>query len=161
MNLELILNRVFFFIYCHLFHCKRGFNVINRCQLCTGFCVDSLRLSTAIQKEICLTKEHFDPKIISTVISERFYINIHYNSVVSSAQDDIETENFGIVYYDAVCNPMLLYILCIEICARIFINLIRKNVLNILIESVSDRKDIKIYKKTFSRGFFHQTCCYA
>ena len=82
---------------------------------------------------------------------------------MSSVKDDTETvsfENFGVVYYDAICNPMSLYILHIEISARIYINLMRKNVLNALIESASDRKDINIYKKTFSREFICQTCCY-
>ena len=111
---------------------------------------------------MCFTKEDFDPKIISTVISERFYLNVHYNSVVSSVQDEIiSSESFGVVYYNAVCNPMSLYILYIEICARTFINLMRKNVLNVLIESVSDRNNISNFKKTLSREFICQTCCYA
>ena len=47
---DLICKMTSFRAYCYLFHCKRGFNVVNRCQYCTHFFVDSVRLSCAIQK---------------------------------------------------------------------------------------------------------------
>ena len=89
-----------FRVYCHLFHYKRGFNVVNRRQYWTRFFVDSISLSCIIQKELCLKKKDFDPYIIKNVMSESFYLNAHYTSVFSSVQNDYQifnSANFGVV----------------------------------------------------------------
>ena len=118
-------------IYCHLFHRKRGFNVVNRCQYCTRFAVDSTRLSCIIQKEFCFKKKtDFDPDIVKNLLSESFYLNVHYTSVASSVHNDCQifnVTNFGVVYYDSVCSPISLYLVYLEIrYIRFLVNLMRK-----------------------------------
>ena len=54
-----------FRVSCHIFHCKRGFNVVYSCQYCPRFFVDSVRLSNFIQKELSLKKTDFDPDIVA------------------------------------------------------------------------------------------------
>ena len=38
---DLMFEMTHFRVFCHVFHCKRGFNIVDRCQCCTCFFVDS------------------------------------------------------------------------------------------------------------------------
>ena len=94
--------------YRHLFFCKRGFNVLNRCQCCTRFYVDSVRLSCAIQKSLSFNKTELDPEIVKNLFSQSFYLNVHYISVVSPVNQecDIPTAtNFGLLYFGVFVVP--------------------------------------------------------
>ena len=71
------------------------------------------------------------------------------------------SENFGVIYYDSISRVFSLYMLYLEIYVRLFVNLMRKKVLKILIESSTDRKDFDIFTKTFSCDFIQKTCTHA
>ena len=135
-------------------HCKRSFNVVNRCLYCTRFYVDLVRLSVTIQKSLCFKKTDFDPDIVKTILSESFHLNVHYVSAFLSVHNDCDISSatdFGVLYYDSVCTPMSLYILYLEIYVRLFVNLMRKKVFKVLIESSSDRKE-----RYNPRYYFHR-----
>ena len=54
-------------IYCHLFHCIRGFNVVNRCQYRTKTFADDVSLSSHIEKKLSFSKADFKDELVSNI----------------------------------------------------------------------------------------------
>ena len=102
-------------VYCHLFHCKRGFNLVNRCQYCASFFVDDVSFS----KHIACVKCFF----------WSLFFNVHYTGVVKSVENDVllsSCTNFGTLFYDIIVTTFSLYHFYLEIYVRLFFNLMRK-----------------------------------
>ena len=60
-------------IYFHLFHCKRGFNVVNRCQYCTRYFVGDVSLLKYIEKKLSFLKADFKDEPLSKIFSEKIF----------------------------------------------------------------------------------------
>ena len=168
LNLRVILSDIIrvlspFKIYCHLFYCKRGFNVAGRCQYCTRFFVDSPRTLSDIERNMTYIKSESNENMVRHLNSGIFRLNVNYVSVVRSVNNNVvltNTLNFGIIHYDSISSPMALYIFFyFEIYVRVYMNIMRKHVLkeifrNLLSKSIKDEL-VKYYSRQFSSQASH------
>lgn len=95
-------------IYFHLFHCKRGFNIVNRCQYCTRYFVVDVSLLKYIEKKLSFLKADFKDKPLSKIFSENFFfLNVHYAGVAKSIETDVLSyshANFGALFFDPIVS---------------------------------------------------------
>ena len=93
-------------VYCHLFHSKRGFNVVNRCQYRRRFFVDDVSLSSHMEKMLSFSKADFKDEL-SNILYETFLLNVHHTDVIKSVKTDTllnSNTNFGELFHDSVTN---------------------------------------------------------
>ena len=66
---DLVSKMSLFNIYCHLSHCKIGFNVVKRGQYCTRFFVDDISISKYIEKKKqSFSKRDFKDELVSNIL---------------------------------------------------------------------------------------------
>ena len=70
---EIVYDILPFQIYCHLFHCLRGFNVVNRCQYRTKFYFQSVPLSAFLDRKF--TSIFFHEEFIDNFLADEIYLN--------------------------------------------------------------------------------------
>ena len=71
-----------FQIYYHLFHCLHGFDVVNRCQYCTRFNVQSVPLSKFLGRKFTFKLDFFRKEFTDNFLADDIYLNFHYTGVV-------------------------------------------------------------------------------
>ena len=146
-----------FKIFCHVFHSKRGFNVLDRCRYWARVFVDSARTSCVIQKSLSFKKSELNSEISKTcLLSEIVTLNVNYVSVVCSIIKAIvlaDTLNFGVIHYGSICSSMSPYMFYLEVYLRVFINLMKRHTLKIIIEYLRDNRNADSFRKDYSHQF--------
>ena len=90
-----------FRIFCYLFHCKRGLNVVNRCQYCTRLFVDTARISCDIETNVFFKKSELKCSFLKSAYSENMKLNVcSSNGIYTTASviDSAGKMNFGVVH---------------------------------------------------------------
>ena len=153
-----------FRIYCDLFYCKRGFNIIGRCQYCTRFFVDSPRTSCDMEKNLTFHKSEMNEEMVRFSNSLLFRLNANYVSVVCSIKKQVvltNAVNLGVIHYDKINSPMVLYVYYLEIFVRVYMNIMRKHILNKIFENLLSKSQKEEIVNSYSRQFLTQTSHHA
>ena len=127
-------------MYCHLFHCFRGLNVVNRCQYFTRFYVQSIPLYKLLDDKFSFKRNFFPKELIDNFLADEIYLTFHYTGVVCNNYDTVKKyENFGVLFYESVNCPCALYKLYLEIFTRVLLNSLNRKTLPIFITGKIDK----------------------
>ena len=122
---ELIFEILPFRIFHHLFYCNRGFYMNNKCVFRTRFHVRERLFSDFLNQKLKFSKSYFPCNFVHDVFLNQISLFIHYHGIIYANTDkDFENiyGNFGVLYYEEVGRPFLLYKFYLEILCRVIFN---------------------------------------
>ena len=109
---DLIFEILSFRIFHHLFYCNRGFYMYNKYVFGTRFHVRERNLSDFLNQKFTFLKSYFSGDFVRDIYLDKNFEN-NYG-------------NFGVLYYEEVDRPFILYDFYLEILCRIFNNFLKK-----------------------------------
>ena len=89
-----------------------------------------------------------------------FRLNANYVSVVCSIKKQVvltNAVNLEIIHYDKINSPMALYVYYLEIYVRVYMNIMRKHILNKIFDNLLSKSQKDEIVKSYSRQFLTQT----
>ena len=136
---DVIFDTLPFCVYDHFFNCNRGFYVHNKCNFCNRFYVKEKALSNFLNEKLM-----FNYGLSPIVLVENFdflengiQFFLHYRGIIYKGRDknfDNNYDKFGVIHYESVNSPSMLYKTYSEI-------LCRKKVLPLILTDF-DRKKV-------------------
>ena len=147
-------------VFCHLSYCKRGFNVVNRCQYCTRCFVDTAKTCCDIERNLLFEKSELQSPVLKLAESEKIQLNVCYLNVLYTTANIIESLgkiNFGVVHYDTICSSSSLHVFYLEIYVRVFLNFLSKNIIGLILDADNFNQIdvVKYKKKLLSNASYH------
>ena len=89
-----------------------------------------------------------------------FRLNANYVSVVCSIKKQVvltNAVNLEVIHYDKINSPMALYVYYLEIYVRVYMNIMRKCILNKIFENLLSKSQKDEIVKSYSGQFLTQT----
>ena len=125
-------------IYCHLFYCYRGFNVVNKCLHCTSFFIPNGCISNYLDKKFTFHRDFYKVNC-RNVYFKRISLFFHCNGVFLSHKDshlEGNYESMSVLFFENVDRSFLLYQFYLKVFPRVIFNNLKKKILPILLKVI-------------------------
>ena len=145
-NLDLaknvVLGRLFpsilpFCVWNHLFLCNRSQHKSDMSKYCTKMYIEHKKLSDHINKELHVEiDKYFSVQLKSGIIVAK-NVNLFVHASINSRKKVLEADsNFGMLIYESINSPFLLWKFCLDVLYRIVFNVLQKFVLPLFLTGI-------------------------
>ena len=116
--------------YCHLFHCCRGFNSVNKCFYCSRSCVQNKNIARYLDKKFTFKRSFFKDFVLE---SGGYYFIVvlyfHYEGSHFFLNNVESYQNFGVIFYKHVSSSFHLPQFYLGIFSRVLFDNLNKKIL--------------------------------
>ena len=137
---EIIMEKLYcsvlpFYIWNHLFLYKHSQYMYDRCKFCTKLFIKNKKISNHVNKKLFVAIGQFPPPIRDGIlITEKVYLFTRTNVFI---KNDLLGVNFGLLYYESISSPFLLWKFYLDILSCVVLYVYEKSVSPFLISGVN------------------------
>ena len=134
---KLMCSVLLFRVWNHLFYCERSQYCLHMCVDCTILYIPNKKISDHINKNLYMSIEQFHPTIKKGIaIAEKIYFFPHSNGFINKDDPFTRSQNVGVLYYESISSPFLLFKMSLDTMCKIVFNISSKHLLFVLLSSV-------------------------
>ena len=119
---------------------------------CTRFHVRERHLSDFLNQKFTFSKNYFSGDFVHDIYLDKISLFLHYHGIIYARRDkNFENSygNFGVLYFEEVDRPFLLYKFYLEILCRVIFNNFLKNVMPIMLNDFDLNENFICRRKRF------------
>ena len=142
-----------------MFYRCRGFYVYNNCVFCTRSHVRERHLSDFLSHKFTFSENYFPGDFVHDVYLDKISLFLHYHGIIYASGDkkfENNYGNFGVLHYEEVDLPFLLYKFYLEILFRLIFNNFLEKIMPIMLNDF-DLKDYLRYKMITSQNVLFES----
>ena len=140
---SIVLDKLFhailpFRVWKHLFLCVRSHNEKDMCAFRTKIYINNKKISQHINKKLFVEIDKYIPMELQFGVAAAKDINLFVHTNVCDKKHAFDRyTNFGIVFYESMNSPFIIWKLYLDILCRVVFNLRDKSVLHVILSGAT------------------------